>query len=233
MASITTFIAMLISLVFLTYCNIKNLYLIRVIFKTLTSLLFILIAYVTKREYSKKKTTTYYKLILLGLVFSLGGDVFLAIADNSKGILFVLGVASFAAAHIAYIFAFLQFDKISKLNIAWMGIFFVILIVLISIPNMFDFQGLKPLIIGYALLISFMVAKSFSLWKYRKQNPYFVYMTISSALFFLISDSILLFALFGDPSLSYCTAINNVIYYIGQALFGLSFKNELILDKKN
>lgn len=231
MGSILSFIAMLISLAGLTYCNIMKLYVIIVFFKTLTSLLFLVIAYVTVRTYSKHKTTTYFKLMFLGLVFSLFGDVFLAVAGNSKGLLFVLGVISFASAHISYMIAFFQFGKCEKLNAQWFCFFLIILIGLTSIPNVFDFAGLRPLIMGYIVLISFMVAKSLSLWKYRKENPYFVYLTIAGALLFLISDSLLLFSLFGDASLYYFTAINNIIYYIGQALFGLSFKNELILKK--
>lgn len=224
-------VAMLLSLVGLTYSNIKNIYTIRVLFKTLTSVLFLFIAYITKRKYSPNRTTTYFKLMFLGLVFSLFGDVFLAIADTSKGILFILGVVSFALAHVAYTAAFFQYDKFRKTNAIWFVALLLFVIVFISIPGLFDFEGLKMLIIGYGVLISFMVAKSFSVWKYKRQNPYFVYITITGTVLFFISDTLLLFSLFGDASLFYFLAINNVIYYIGQALFGLSFKNELILEE--
>lgn len=229
MSSFISFVTMLIFLAGLTYSNIKNMYLFRILFKTLTSVSFLLIAFVTKRNYAKTKTTRYFKLMSLGLVCSFFGDVLLAIADTSKGICFVLGVISFALAHVAYTIAFFQYGKFCKTNALWFAILLFFVFALISIPNLFDFAGLKPLIIGYGVLISFMVSKSFSLWKYKKQNPYFVSITIAGAVLFLISDSLLLFSLFGDASLSYFLTINNVIYYIGQALFGLSFKKELLL----
>lgn len=231
MLSLSFFCAMLISLAFLTYFNLKVTYGMMILFKTVTSILFLCIAYAAKMEAKNKTKTLYFKLMFLGLFFSLLGDVCMVIVGDSKGILFVLGVASFAFAHISYLIAFFQFEKISRLNIVWSSAIFLVLFCLLNFSPCLDFQGLKALLMVYALLISLMVGKSFSLWKYRREHSYFVYLTIGGAVLFLISDSILLFNLFGPSSLWYLLAVNNVLYYIGQALFGLSFKNEFSLVK--
>lgn len=229
MLSLSLFGAMLISLGFLTYFNLKLTYEMMIVFKTVTSILFLGIAYAAKKEAKNKIKTLYFKWMFLGLFFSLIGDVCMVIVGNSKGILFILGVASFAFAHISYLIGFFQFEKVSRLNIIWSSAIFLFLFCLLNFSPCLDFQGLKPLLMVYALLISLMVGKSFSLWKYRKENSFFVYLTIGGAVFFLISDSVLLFHLFGPDSLWYLLAVNNVIYYIGQGLFGLSFKKEFSL----
>lgn len=229
MGSLIFFVGMLISLALLIYSRIFQIYTMRVVFKTLTSLLFLGVAHCSMKECSKNKSSAYYKLMFTGLVFSLFGDVLLL--RGPEGLLFVLGVVSFACAHISYTIAFFQFGKLSKLNIVWTFIFATPLLWLVLGTDWFTLGGLKPMIAGYAVLISFMVAKSLTLWKYRNENRYFVYITITGALFFLISDTILLFALFGDESLKYLETVNNFIYYIGQGLFGLSFRRELLVHK--
>lgn len=229
MGSLIFFVGMLISLALLMYSKFFQINMMRVIFKTLTSLLFLGVAHYSRKECSKNKSSVYYKLMFLGLTFSLFGDVFLE--GGTDGLLFVLGVASFASAHISYTVAFFQFGKLSKLNIIWTIIFAIPLLWLVLGTDWFTLGALKPLIAGYAVLISFMAAKSLTLWKYRNENRYFVYITITGALFFLISDTILLFALFGDESLRKLEIVNNFIYYIGQGLFGLSFRRELLVQK--
>lgn len=231
MGSLILFIGMLISLALLIYSRFFEIHIMSVVFKTLTSLLFLGVAHCSRKECSGDKPSAYYKFMFLGLIFSLFGDVFLVIG-GSEGLIFVLGVASFACAHISYTIAFFQFGKLSKLNIIWTIIFAIPLLWLVLGTDWFNLGALRPLIVGYGILISFMTAKSFTLWKYRNENRYFVYITIAGALFFLISDTILLFALFGDESLSKLELVNNFIYYIGQGLFGLSFRKEFLLPKE-
>lgn len=67
--------------------------------KTVLSCLFIFTAVVQPHPLSG-----YYGLILLGLVFCLGGDVFLALPQKN---MFLLGLVSFLIGHVFYVLAFL------------------------------------------------------------------------------------------------------------------------------
>lgn len=229
METIISFAMLLVSILALVISRIKGVYVLMVIFKTTSSLLFLAIAHFAQKECKKEKKTTYYKLMSLGLFFSLLGDVFLVI----KGIdtLFILGVFSFACAHIFYTIAFFQFEKMSRVNLILTILLFSFLFWLMSNKEWVDLGQLKPMILGYALLLSLMAAKSFSALKYYKENPYFVTLTILGSLLFFVSDCLLLFAFFGKQDLSYLETVNNPIYYVGQGLFGLSFRKELILKK--
>lgn len=232
MASIISFILMLISLTGLIIARLMENSLFIIVLKILTSVLFLTTAYFAQKECTRNNPSTYFKLMFTGLLFSLFGDIFL-VFNQDNGMLFILGVASFAGAHIFYTAGFFQFGKFSKLNLIWTIIFIIFLQWLISLDNIISLGTMKPLVIGYSILISFMVGKSMTLWKFRKENPTFVTMTIAGAVLFLISDSLLLFAIFGKNDLHLLEALNNLIYYIGQGLFALSFRNELLLPKKN
>lgn len=233
MNSLICFIILLVSLGILTFSSLNHLMTLRIIFKTITSLLFLLQAHISRKECSNQKSSTYYKLMFAGLFFSMIGDVVLVVNNDRKGLLLIIGIASFVCAHISYIIGFFQYEKLSLLNIVWLAILFAPICWIISHDTWFEFGNMKLIIIGYGLLICFMVAKSLSLWKYRKENAYFVYLTIAASSLFLISDSILLFHIFGKTGLTNLQVINNLIYYVGQGLFGLSFKKELLIKREN
>ncbi len=73
--------------------------------KTSLSCIFILAAVVQPHP-----LPGFYGLILLGLVFCLGGDVFLALPQKK---MFLLGLVSFLIGHVFYVFAFI---KVAGLN---------------------------------------------------------------------------------------------------------------------
>jgi uncharacterized membrane protein YhhN len=83
----------------------------RLIIKTFLSSLFIIAVIVQDHS-----DTTYYVLLLLGLIFCLGGDVFLALPQER---MFLFGLISFLVGHIWYISAFFYLSKITAW--AWMG----------------------------------------------------------------------------------------------------------------
>ena len=67
--------------------------------KTVLSCLFIFTA-----VFQPHPLSGYYGLILIGLVFCLGGDVFLALPQKK---MFLLGLVSFLVGHVFYVLAFL------------------------------------------------------------------------------------------------------------------------------
>lgn len=222
MNSLSFFVAMLISLATLTFCNLKGFFTMRVIMKIVSSFLFLCIAYAAKKENEHIVSKKYFNLIFLGLFFAFWGDTFLVLAEG-HGILLILGVLCFMLTHIFYTYAYLQHGAFTKSDVLYAICFFVPLLCLSLLPY-FDFRGLKPVVYIYGIIISTMAGKSLSLRKFKKENPYFVSCTIAASLLMLISDALLLFAIFGGSSYWYMSAVNNVLYYIGQGLYGLSFR---------
>jgi len=72
-------------------------------------LLLTLLAVWFYRSYAPR-TGTFFKLILAGLVFSVGGDTLLMLVDYGprQGVFFLLGLGSFLLAQVCYAAAFLQ-----------------------------------------------------------------------------------------------------------------------------
>ena len=83
----------------LLYCEKKQILKAKLAVKTALSALFILTAVVQPHPID-----SYYWLILLGLIFCLGGDVFLALPQEK---MFRFGLVSFLLGHVFYVVAFL------------------------------------------------------------------------------------------------------------------------------
>lgn len=86
--------------------------------KTALSLLFIIAAIVQPHPFP-----SYFHLLLVGLIFCLGGDVFLAFPQKRA---FLLGLISFLVGHIVYIVAFFSAAEIGQWT--WIGSLVVIVI---------------------------------------------------------------------------------------------------------
>jgi uncharacterized membrane protein YhhN len=189
------------------------------IFKCLSSLLFIATAVSSyKKNPSNKK---FFALMLSGLVFSFGGDVFLAL-DSITINFFAIGVVSFSIGHIMYSLGYSSMNKISLKDIFVFLCFFIPTILTIQLGN-FEFKGMKNMIIFYAVIISFMVGKSLSMVKFYSISKKPVLLMISGSVLFFVSDCVLLFSLFYPNASSALRAVNLTLYYLGQGLLALSF----------
>lgn len=222
--NILLFILMLISTSVLITANWLNVALATIIFKCLSSILFIAVAW-----YSYKKNpfnTKFFALIFTGLLFFLGGDVFLVL-DTNKGSLFVFGVACCSIGHIMYILGYCSKTKISLKDIFIFLCFFIPTVLTISLGK-FEFNGMKMLIVFYAVIISFMVSKSLSMLKFYYYSKKTVLLIICGSVLFFISDWTLLFLFFYPNAPSFLQAVDWILYYLGQGLLGLSFSYPLM-----
>lgn len=189
-----------------------------IVLKSLTSILFVLagICGYRKRKENKKISRT----MMAALLFSLSGDIFLVL-DKEEGILFILGVAGFALAHIMFSVSFCRISAVQKVDFA--GIFLVFgTEMLILCLGKFDFKGLFPVLTGYAAIISFMVIKALSLWRVRHGRAQAVYLIMAGSVLFLISDNLLLFWLFGFAMPGEIQSANWILYYLGQGCLSAS-----------
>lgn len=212
-------------LIYFHYNPKKHFYL---ILKTLTSLIFILIALISYINSHTKEV--FFYLILAALVFSLFGDVFLALYDKKSITLkgnFVKGVLSFAAAHILFSLGFLTLVPLaSKELIPFFALVFLSVLFLCKYKK-FEFDGMLPLVIAYDIVISFMVTRAFYVYRLISVKPLGVSLLISGAALFLISDVILCFIYFVKKHPPCLSALNLSTYYIGQGLIALSILGNL------
>ena len=189
-----------------------------VLFKSLTSLFFVLagICGYIKTKQDKKSSGA----MLAALFCSMAGDVFLAL-DQEKGILFILGVASFALAHVMFSISFCRISAVKKVDFAGMFVVFGLEMLILCLGK-FDFQGLFPVLAGYAAVISFMVIKALSLWRCRQGRAWGLYLRMAGGVLFLLSDILLLFWLFGIGMPKEIQSANWILYYLAQGCLSAS-----------
>ncbi|MEG0353299.1 MAG: lysoplasmalogenase family protein [Cellulosilyticaceae bacterium] len=154
--------------------------------------------------------------ILVSLGFSFMGDIFLGLADysniHSLNKNFVLGVASFAAAHVIYAVLFGQMVGWSM----WDAIVPIMLVgltyVLSKFPG-FDFKGCLKFVLPYAFVLGIMLMKAMAVDST---------MIKIAAILFVFSDFLLIFKYFYNKSKPWMTVINLLSYYSAQIIFALS-----------
>jgi uncharacterized membrane protein YhhN len=185
------------------------------IVKPAATLLVIAVALLSLREPSHN--TTYTVGVLIGLVFSLGGDVALMFDELPQA--FAVGLGLFLLAHVAYtvVFALLgrfsAWDAVSIPLLLAAGVGFYALI-------RANLGELRLPVIAYMLVISVMVSRAVS----TLASPAFslgqAVMVASGAVLFYLSDVILAANRFWRPWRY--DRISLAFYYAGQLLIALA-----------
>ena len=180
--------------------------------KTVTSVLFILTAVIQPHPFPG-----YYCWILGGLVFCLGGDVFLAIPGKKT---FLAGLVSFLFGHVLYVAAF--FEIISVGPWFWAGL------PLVAAVSVFIYYWLYPYlermrwpVLAYIVVISAMLTAAWAVLGLDTMPAAARLAIFVGALLFYVSDVFVARNRFIAPG-----AINRVIglplYYAGQFLLAFS-----------
>jgi uncharacterized membrane protein YhhN len=152
--------------------------------------------------------------ILAGLLLSTAGDVFLML----PGDFFLYGLASFLGAHLAYLFAFVDRERL--LAIAWpAGVYgvFAALAVAALLPHVP--RTLTLPVIVYALCLATMAAQAAIVWRRRRDRA--SALAAAGGLFFVASDSLLSIENFITPFVAGPLLVLGT-YWIAQCLIGLS-----------
>lgn len=183
-----------------------------ILLKSLTSLLFVLAGSCGYIRHKEKRV--FSRPVFLAFLCAMVGDVLLAV-DRTQGIFFVLGVASFAAAHVLYSLSFCRVCAVAKKDLAGTLVIFIGLVLLLTLGN-FEFHGLFPVLLGYAAVISFMTVKALSLFRCRKEQGKASVLIMSGGVLFLASDIVLLFWLFGIGIPEGVQWANWILYYLAQ-----------------
>ncbi|WP_417897849.1 lysoplasmalogenase [Bacillus haimaensis] len=156
--------------------------------------------------------TSFAMWMIIGLIFSLIGDVFLMLPSDR----FLYGLVSFLLAHASYMVAFLQFPSLGEGNYLLIAMHAIIAILFLHrLHKGVLAKGGKRLFFAvtfYILLISSMVWIAF-----LTDNPWM----ITAAILFYISDAALAWDRFVKP-LHYRSYIVMSTYFGAQYLFACS-----------
>ncbi|MBE7082442.1 MAG: lysoplasmalogenase [Clostridiales bacterium] len=167
------------------YLELGNAY----VFKTIASVNFVLCALINLILIFAFKFTTNKKFI----IFLFIGQIFACLGDILLIDYFMIGAILFAIGHIFYLVSF-YFLKPFK----WTDLAFIFGTVAISLIVIFasgiNLGNMLPLVIAYAVVISCMLGKSFTLFRLDKNIGTII--TFGTVLFFL-SDMFLMFNVFG------------------------------------
>lgn len=165
--------------------------------------------------------STFKRFVLLGLVFSIGGDSLLMLVEHGpkQEVYFLLGLGSFLAAQVSYTYGFLKFPGAKRGDIARRPLralpFALYLIGIVGglwtgIP-----AGMKVPVAIYALAIVGMAVAAFNLRGLIIREHFLGLM--AGVLLFVLSDSLIAFNKFGKP-LPYAQLLIMVTYLAGQFL---------------
>lgn len=165
----------------------------------------------------------YWVLILVGLICSAFGDVFLNI--DCRGIYFSLGVLSFTLAHCCYIAGYTEvLDAYGRgffepVQLALVGAYVIFGVVIFKLKKYrFTFPGILAYL--YGIILTFMTVKALFAG-IETGLPGILTLTLGAILFFA-SDLILLDIIFGHKNDKAHVRANLAAYYIGQLLIALS-----------
>ena len=174
----------------------------------------------------KKSNNLKFAIIMvIGLVFACAGDILLI--DY-----FIIGAISFAIGHIFYFIAFSTIVKINWRDFAVGAVIFIIgLFILLFYP--FKFNGMLPLVIAYALIISIMLGKAIANILDKNSNRILNIIIAIGAFLFFFSDLMLVFDIWGNGNIIFdylCLAT----YYPAEFILGFTILLiSFIFDNKN
>ena len=157
--------------------------------------------------------SSYAWWIIIGLLFSIIGDIFLMLPDDR----FLQGLVSFLAAHVCYIIACLQIQP-QQVEVS---VFFTVCLLTVALLFFIQlvkgkrFKGGYPLIVAVFIYIVFITSM---VWiSILTENPFI----IMAASLFYFSDATLAWDRFIKP-LKYRHYLVMSTYFLAQYLFSLS-----------
>jgi uncharacterized membrane protein YhhN len=202
--TITLSIIALISAIIMIYAKLRENYLLQYIFKPLTMLGIILIAFFN----SATPPTFYQQMIVIGLIFSTIGDVLLI--DSRR---FTQGLLSFLVAHICFISAFYSTPNIPSL------VFYLVYVAGFLKVLWKHLDKLKLPVIVYSLALAAMSWLALS--KTIEHHNHHTFHAFIGSVLFVASDSLLAFAKF-KSSFRFAEVLILSTYFLAQWFIALS-----------
>ncbi len=215
------FICILFSLIFAAlflYQESREKYIPAVLLKGLASLCFVILGVICSPG------THLAKLVIIGLVLGCIADVLLNLrwVFKEKGqLIFLVGILVFLSGHILYLAAVLP------LSANWI-LCFVIGAVLTAALMVWIFKQITAKkafkIFGVFYIGAIMLLNCVAIGNLISAPSVFTGLFATGALFFLVSDIVLILNTFGSETRQSLRITNISLYYIGQLLIALSLK---------
>ncbi len=202
---------------------------IAVIFKGLTSLMFILTALVAFLV-SKSPNVLFASLVLVGLFFGLLGDVFLDlkfIILSKEDLYTILGFISFGIGHIFFLSGLFASFYNFAMSVWYIIIPVIITLVLVVVTLLMEkftkvrYQKMKPFVIIYGFILFLAVTMFMSVAIQSRWQITTVWVMAVSLIAFALSDLILNNTYFAPGFNTPAFVISNhIFYYLAQ--FGIA-----------
>ena len=162
--------------------------------KSVASVLFLLccvfnVCFSEARD-KEKRGVSYRRLLLLGQAFACTGDIVLNFD-------FTVGAAFFALGHVLFFAAFCSLEGFSFRGFAAFLAVAALSFCLLRFYRGFDFKGLEVVVYAYAVVISCMLGKAFSVAASPILDKRVRGFVLFGALLFYLSDLMLVFHQFG------------------------------------
>lgn len=163
--------------------------------KSTASLLFVVCCLVNvafaRRRTAGGKIRAYQWILLVGQAFACAGDIVLIYH-------FTGGAALFAVGHLLFLAAFFAVEKPKLRDLGLAAVIVAGAVCLLTFYPRFSFGGVKTVVYVYAVIISCMLAKGISIALSKQLDRQFRLLVLLGALFFFLSDLMLVFHQFGN-----------------------------------
>ncbi len=172
---------------------------------------------------TKDWRTAFTTFVLLGLIFSIGGDTFMMFeesGDESTAIWFLLGLGCFLLTHIFYLLGFLKYPDRSKGFISkklWLVLPFLLFYIGFNYYLRNDLGDLQIPVLVYSSVITLMALAALNLYSKKIAPKHFGWI-LGGVLLFMVSDICIALAKFKSHELviPYPRVVIMTLYLLGQ-----------------
>jgi len=166
------------------------------------------------RRRKSRRGGAYRYLLLAGQIFACAGDIVLNFD-------FAIGAVLFAIGHILFFSAFCTLEALSFKGIFGFAVTAAFSFCILLLYRGFDFKGLESVVFVYAVIISCMLGKAFSVCFSHIVDRRIRLLVVAGALLFYLSDLMLVFYKFAGGTVvfdAFCLGF----YYPAEFLLALS-----------
>jgi uncharacterized membrane protein YhhN len=192
--------------------------------KTITSFLFIGVAFASFMVDSIQEVTTFFALIMMGLVCGLIGDIVLDLKimyKKSSSLYQHGGMIAFFIGHVFYLAALLIYFGFSSIALVTAIILAIIIVCVSKFILKFNFAEHSIDTYAYSFALSYMMTQAC----YAAITQGYTTSTVllaAGAILFLLSDLVLVMTYYDNKDSKPFIVVNHVLYYAAQYAIALS-----------
>jgi len=194
------------------------------LFKTLTSFLFIAVAFASFMVNLGQGVATFAMLIIMGLVCGLIGDILLDLKimyKESSSLYQHGGMVSFLVGHLFYLAALIIYFGFNWMPLVFALVLAVIIAAVSKFILKFNFAEHSINTYAYSFILSYMMTQAC----YAAITQGYTACTVllaAGAILFLLSDLVLVMTYYDGKDSRPFIAVNHILYYAAQFTIALS-----------